>query len=129
MRSINQFTAYEWLKLVPFIHGFKQLRNDFKQNIFCKNLPSDYQDFIKNCLFLKGRIIGVIVAFNEPWSLNWLLSMANKYIENTEWIVFDNSDKLELRNDIKRIAEKIMFFIFHCRKIQRNIHADLMEFL
>ena len=87
----------EWLKLVPIQHALKQVRNDAWLAIYKNTRPRELSRFLAEHKHLAGKNIALVIAFEQPWALNWLLRMANRNLSDTTVLVFDNS-----RNDLKR---------------------------
>ena len=110
MRNLNQYSTREWFCGDPLIHAFKQVRNDILQSIYRRIRSKALKQFLKNTASLQGKTIAVVVAFNQPWSIDWLTRMATRHVSDTTWLVFDNSSQKHIRPDIEKI----------CR--ERNIH-------
>lgn len=97
MRHLNEFSAREWLELLPLQHAAKQIRNDVWLSLYKNRHPQALGDFLAQTRHLAGKNIAVVIAFEQPWVLNWLLRMANRNLSDTTLLVFDNS-----RNEAKR---------------------------
>jgi len=61
---------------------------------------------------LKHSNVAIIVAFEQPWALDWLLKMAKKNLKKTSVLVFDNSRKLALRQKIELVCKKNEVFYY-----------------
>ena len=110
MRELSRYSIREWLCGDPLTHAFKQARNDIIQNIYCRKYPKALEQFLTDTCSLKGKTIAVVVAFNQPWAIDWLTRMAAQHVHNTTWLVFDNSSQKHIRPVIKNICK------------ERNIH-------
>jgi hypothetical protein len=91
MRNLNQFTAREWLRLVPWIEAAKQMRNDALLARYLRSEPAGLQAFLAAHAHLRGRDIAIVIAFQQPWPLDWLLASAKTHLPGTTVVVLDNS--------------------------------------
>ena len=98
MRYLTEFSATEWLKLLPIQYALKQVRNDAWLAIYKNNRANNLRQFLAEYEDLANENIALVIAFEQPWALNWLLQMANRNVSDMTVLVFDNS-----RNDSKRI--------------------------
>jgi hypothetical protein len=98
MRYPTEFSASEWLKLLPIQHALKQVRNDAWLAVYKNTRANKLSRFLAEYKDLAGRNIALVIAFEQPWALNWLLRMANRNVSDMTVLVFDNS-----RNEAKRI--------------------------
>jgi|SRR4051812_10402158 hypothetical protein len=98
MRNPAEFSLPEWLKFIPLQHALKQARNDAWLAVYKTIRPKRLTTFLKGARQLSDKNIALVIAFEQPWVLDWLLRMANKNLSDTKILVFDNS-----RNDSKRI--------------------------
>ena len=108
MRYLTEFSATEWLRLLPVQHALKQVRNDAWLAIYKNRRANNLGQFLQEHEDLANKNIALVIAFEQPWALNWLLQMANKHASDFTVLVFDNS-----RNDSKRIEIEQV-----CRKNQ-----------
>ena len=106
MRKLNRYTAIEYLKLSPLKDVLKQCRNDIWQFFFCLKKPEGFESFLQEQEFLKGKNIAIIIAFEQPWALSWLLTMAVINQPDFHFIVFDNSQFQDKRSELKHIHSK-----------------------
>jgi len=98
MRYLTEFSAIEWLKLLPVQHALKQLRNDAWLAVYKNSRADQLSQFLAEHKDLANKNIALVIAFEQPWALNWLLQMASRNVSDMTVLVFDNS-----RNDSKRI--------------------------
>ena len=98
MRYLTEYSAIEWLKLLPIQHALKQVRNDVWLAVYKNNRTSKLSQFLAENKHLANQNIALVIAFEQPWALNWLLQMATRNASDMTVLVFDNS-----RNDSKRI--------------------------
>ncbi len=104
MRALHQFSGRDWARLTPLAHAFKQLRNDAWMQIYRRRTPEGYAGFLRETAALQDRPIALVIAFEQPWALNWLLSMAKRHLQDTTVLVMDNSRRLEQRIEIERVC-------------------------
>jgi hypothetical protein len=106
MRYAKEFTVTEWLTLQPLKQAFKQLRNDALLSFYKSAQPKELAGFIEKNKHLAGKNIAIVIAFEQPWALNWLLKMAKKNVSDVTVMVFDNSRKEGARADIERVCNE-----------------------
>jgi hypothetical protein len=106
MRDLKDFSAKEWLQLLPLQLAFKQLRNDLWLAFYKKQKPKALDEFLRETIKYRDQNIALVVAFEQPWALDWLLRMAARNLTDTTVIVFDNSLKTSLRADIEKVCQK-----------------------
>ncbi len=106
LRRFTEFSANEWAHLTPLVHLFKQFRNDFVQKIYLSQRPQNLDIFLNQNKNLEGQNIAVIIAFEQPWALNFLLEQSKQNLTNTHILVFDNSKNLSLRESIENVCNK-----------------------
>ena len=104
MRYLIEFSAKEWLGLVPIQHALKQVRNDAWMAIYRKTRADGMDRFLADQGHLADRNITSIIAFEQPWALNWLLRMAKRNVADTTFLVFDNSRNVAKRIEIERVC-------------------------
>jgi hypothetical protein len=94
------------------IAKLKNLRNYLLLKWYLKKRPSELDQFNKSIQHLKGKSVAIVIAFEQPWTLNWLLNMAKKNLKNATVLVFDNSRTSIMRARIKSICKKNKIFYF-----------------
>ena len=115
------------------ISKFKIFRNQLFLNFYLTKKPAHFDEFIKSLQYLKGSNIAVVVAFEQPWALNWLLRMAKKNVKNTTILVFDNSRDFGIRKEILSVCKKnktIYFSLpkYNTRHVNRS-HGMAMSWI
>ena len=106
MRYLTEFSALEWLKLLPIQHALKQVRNDAWLAIY-KNARADgLPQFLVENEGLANKNIALVIAFEQPWALNWLLRMASRNASDFTVLVFDNSRNPSKRVELKGICKQ-----------------------
>jgi len=106
MRYLTEFSALEWLKLLPVQHALKQARNDAWLAVYKKNRPAELSRFLANHVGLADKNIALVIAFEQPWALNWLLRMARRNLSDTTVLVFDNSRSNSKRAEIELVCKQ-----------------------
>lgn len=106
MRELKDFTFGEWLQFLPLQLAFKQVRNDLWLTYYKKLRPKSLDMFLQETKRLKGQNIALVVAFEQPWALDWLLRMATRNLTDTTVLVFDNSRRATARADIEQVCRK-----------------------
>ena len=104
MRDLKDFSAAEWLRMQPLQDGFKQLRNDIVQSVYVQRRPKALEKFLQDVAHLKGRNVLSVVAFEQPWVLDWLMKMASRHLVDATLLVFDNSHRSDKRTEIERVC-------------------------
>lgn len=104
MRDFHDFSLQEWLRLAPFDYAFKQVRNDLWLALYKRSRTEALDPFLRDTAHLKGGNIAVVVAFEQPWALDWLLRMAQRNLTDTQVLVFDNSLRAEKRVEIASVC-------------------------
>jgi len=106
MRDLKNFTAVEWLKLTPLHHAIKQWRNDLMLLAYRHRQAVGEQTFLADCARLRGRNIALVIAFEQPWALDWLLAKSKQNLQDCTVLVFDNSLRREARAEIAAVCAK-----------------------
>jgi len=106
MREFKDFSVGEWLQFLPLQLALKQARNDLWLAIYKKIRPEKLDQFLRETGKYKGKNIALVVAFEQPWMLDWLLRMAASNLTDTTVLVFDNSRRTTLRTDIENVCRK-----------------------
>jgi hypothetical protein len=104
MRDLKDFTIADWICLLPIRHALKQARNDVAQRAFLKVRPKELEKFLEDASHLKGRNIANVVAFGQPWVLDFCLRMAERHLADATVLVFDNSREAPERAEIERVC-------------------------
>jgi hypothetical protein len=106
MRKLKDYSAKDWLRLRPLLHGGKQLRNDFVQSAFLRLRPDRLEKFLEDNGHLAGKSIVQIIAYEQPEVLNLSIRMARRHLANTVLLVFDNSPLPEAQIEIERVCRE-----------------------
>jgi hypothetical protein len=104
MRGLRDFSAKEWLRLKPLDHFLIQMCNDALQGAFRSFKPKTLERFLQNFEHLTGGNIGLVVAYEQPWTLDWLLRTASRNLVDGVLLVFDNSRRADARSKIERVC-------------------------
>lgn len=106
MRRLKDYSQKEWLRNKPLDHFLIQLANDGLQHFFRAMRPRELQTFLENCAQLQGKTIGLVIAYEQPWTLDWLLRAASRNLADMTLLVFDNSRTKSSRVAIQRICRQ-----------------------
>jgi hypothetical protein len=106
MLKLSEFSVKDWLKLRPLDVAFKQVRNDIWLKYYVKQKPAELSQFLADNRHLAGKNIAIVVAFEQPWAVNWLLQMAKKNLINTTVLVFDNSHNASARAELAAVCKQ-----------------------
>ena len=106
MRHLTEFSAFEWLTLLPLQHALKQARNDAWLAVYKKSLPVELDRFLANHIGLADKNIVLVIAFEQPWALNWLLQMASRNLSDATVLVFDNSRNVSKRSELEQVCKQ-----------------------
>lgn len=133
MLNFRNFKFVDWMMFKPLNFLFKQIRNDVWLKSYVNRKPKELQGFLEKTKSLKKANLIVVVAFEQPWALNWLLSMANKNISDATVLVFDNSRNLLLREEIEAVCatNHVLYFslpINNTRHVNRS-HGMAMSWI
>jgi hypothetical protein len=106
MRDLRNYSTREWFRIKPLDHFMIQVCNDILQSAFCKLRPKSLERFLQNAEHIaRGGHIWLVVAYEAPWALDWLLRMAARHLTDGTVLVFDNSRRAQARIDIERICQ------------------------
>ena len=64
------------LKLI--LTNFRFFRNELLLKFYLRQRTPRFYGFIESIKTLKNSNVAIVVAFEQPWALNWLLKMAKK---------------------------------------------------
>jgi hypothetical protein len=106
VRDLRDFTAAQWLRLDPLVHGFKQVRNDLVLAAYLRRRPPGLDAFLAQVAALKPRVIAQVIAFEHPWALDWLLRSAARNLADAAVIVLDNSRNPARRIELERVCRE-----------------------
>lgn len=106
MRSLKNFSASEWLQLLPLQHALKQVRNDAWVAAYERRGVAGLQSFLDQTKAYKGRNVLISVAFEQPWALSWQLRQARRYVEDAAVIVLDNSRNTQVKRAIETVCRE-----------------------
>ena len=106
MRHLAEFSAKEWLQLLPVQHALKQIRNDAWLAFYMTRRPRELAAFLAEHRDLANKNVALVIAFEHPWAVNWLLRMANRNLDDTSVLVFDNSRNASKRVEIEQVCKR-----------------------
>ncbi|MDD5711283.1 MAG: hypothetical protein PHY31_00845 [Smithellaceae bacterium] len=106
MRDLKDFSRREWRRWKPLDHFMIQICNDGLQGLFVKWKPRGYSEFLRDAGRLQGKNVGLVVAYEQPWALGWLLKMAQRHLTDGALLVFDNSRNKQVRKEIELVCRR-----------------------
>lgn len=106
MRDLANFSAREWLQLLPLQHGLKQARNDIWLAVYRQLRAPGFDAFMAQARRGAGRNVALVIAFEQPWALDWLLKMAAVNLADTLVLVFDNSRNSSARVELEQVCRR-----------------------
>jgi hypothetical protein len=121
MRRFNHYVIEDWLMLRPLKHSFKTLRNDCWQYYYLQQKKGNETAFIDQ---IQGADhLCIVIAFEQPWALNWLLTMAKINAPHLTFLVFDNSRSELKKNDIAQVC-RIQAISYFSLPYNASMHAN-----
>jgi hypothetical protein len=106
MRELHQFSPGEWLRLVPLSQALRQGRNDLMLARYRRARTPALAAFLHEQRKLRGQRIAIVIAFEQPWALDWQLRMAARNLPGTQLLVFDNSRDEEKRRQVRHVCDR-----------------------
>jgi hypothetical protein len=111
MKHLSEFTLPDWLRLRPVAYWLRELRNDLWLSQYLnkktETLPAVLQDLQHKITQSKSRTLMVIIAFEHPWALEFLLEQAALNLKGDPvLLVADNSRDAEMRQKNDQICAK-----------------------
>jgi|LWDU01.1.fsa_nt_gi hypothetical protein len=104
MRSFSSYSFSNWLKLQPIKYLIKYTRNRIVSNLYVAKKSQNTEHFLNECKDLKDKNILLVIAFEQPWVIEWLLKMSKKYVTDAVVLVFDNSRDKSKKGEIKKVC-------------------------
>lgn len=104
MKPLKQFSLKEWLKLEPIAQAFKQLRNDLVLWRYLQLSADNESAFLEQQKALEGQKILLVIAFEQPLALHWLLAMCKRHVPDFTVLVCDNSLNPRARQSIQDVC-------------------------
>lgn len=106
MRYLTEFSPLDWLQMLPVQHALKQVRNDAWLAVYKNKRAEKLGPFLAEHEDLADKNIALVIAFEQPWALNWLLRMANRNVADMTVLVFDNSRNESKRIEIEQVCKR-----------------------
>ena len=106
MRPLSDFPKRDWLKLLPLRHAFTVWRNDVLQQYHVARRPANLPEFLRANAHLADKNLALIVAFEQPRVLDFMLTKAGRFVPDTHFLVFDNSADTTARSQIERVCRE-----------------------
>jgi hypothetical protein len=106
MKHVNDFTSLESLTLQPLKVFLKKLRNDLCLHIYLNRSAKDEDKFIAHCAQFKNKRVLLVIAFEQPKVLEWLLEACARNLSGFHILVFDNSRSRDFRTNTEEACKK-----------------------
>lgn len=103
MRQLKDYSKDEWFRNKPLDHFLIDLCNDALLYGFRAWKPRILERFLEETERLKGQDVGLVIAYEQPWTLDWLIRMARRFVRGT-LLVLDNSRRKDARIEIERVC-------------------------
>lgn len=104
MKPLSKFSLAEWVRLEPVAQAYKQIRNDLQLGHYLGKVADEEAAFLASLGATEGRNFLLVIAFEQPLALHWLLSMAKRNVPDFQVLVFDNSLKPAARKQIAAVC-------------------------
>lgn len=91
MRDLNQYSRREWLTGVPAVIGFKEVRDAFLRELFCRQRPAGLDRFLADHAHLAGGRFVATIAFEQAWLIRHFAEHMHRHLPGVAVIVADNS--------------------------------------
>jgi hypothetical protein len=72
------FLLNGFLDFKPILTIFRYFRNELLLKFYIRKKTPRFHGFMESIKTLKNSNVAIVVAFEQPWALNWLLKMAKK---------------------------------------------------
>lgn len=105
MRALSAYSLAEWLRGWPARHALKQWRNDWMCARYVRQPPSETSPAWASLLQSPPGNLALVVAFEQPWYIQWQLDMASRCLPDWRFVVLDNSRTAEARQAIRVVCE------------------------
>jgi hypothetical protein len=103
-RRIATYTASDWLRLRPLTQSYKTWvwnRLDRQHASAAADDPAAMRLVLER---LTGKNVIASIAFNSPWTIDWQLRFVGRHLENSAFLVADNSNDERARAAIARLC-------------------------
>lgn len=104
MLGFRRYTAWEWARALPLVHGYKLLRNSAIDRAYRLRPSDDLPAVMQEVHSLKGGVVAATIAFNQPWLIDLMIRSCKKNLVNATLLVADNSQSAAVRREIREIC-------------------------
>lgn len=123
MRKLSSYQFISWVKLEPIKYLIKYIRNYFVTTLYVAKKGKNLDSFLKKCKHLSGKNIILIIAFEQPWVIEWQLKISKENIKDATIIIFDNSRDQSKKNKIKSVCHDLNALYFSLPK-NKTLHVN-----
>ena len=123
MRKLSSYQFISWVKLEPIKYLIKYIRNYFVTTLYVAKKGKNLDSFLKKCKHLSGKNIILIIAFEQPWVIEWQLKISKENIKDATIIIFDNSRDQSKKKEIKSVCHDLNALYFSLPK-NKTLHVN-----
>lgn len=106
MSEKPRYSLREWLRLEPVADFLKRYKYDSLLGQYLSLEAVREKDFLVKYSALKGKNVVLIVAFEQPLALSWMLGSMRRFMSGCEVLVFDNSRDEAIRLEVEKVCSE-----------------------
>ena len=123
MRKYSSYSFTSWIKLEPIKYLIKYIRNYLVTILYTTKKGNNLDIFLEKCKHLSGRNILLVIAFEQPWVIEWQLKMSKKNVKDATVIIFDNSRDQSKKKEIEKVCHDLNALYFSLPK-NKTLHVN-----
>jgi len=109
--------------LEPIKYLIKYIRNYLVTILYTTKKGNNLDIFLEKCKHLSGRNILLVIAFEQPWVIEWQLKMSKKNVKDATVIIFDNSRDQSKKKEIEKVCHDLNALYFSLPK-NKTLHVN-----
>lgn len=102
----RHYSLKEKLQLKPVTDRLKVGRNKLVSDWYVRQVPAGFEQTLRDLGDIADTPVMVTIAFNLPWAIDLLIRSTRRHMPEWRLIVVDNSNKPEMRDEIRAICER-----------------------
>lgn len=106
MRRWSDYAMAEWASGWPVRHALKEWRNDWMCAVYIRRPALDESPSLPTLARRTPENLALVVAFEQPWYIEWQLEMARRHQPGWVFLVLDNSRSDGARQAIRQICRQ-----------------------
>lgn len=106
-RARRLYTLKERLQLKPATDQLKLARNALISGWYTRQIPEGFGEELRGLGDLHDKPVLFTIAFNLPWAIDLLIRSTRVHMPEWNLVVLDNSNKPEMRVEIRAICERL----------------------